>query len=122
MHKTAWWMIGAFSLALMAGPGHAQEAMKPQPVQIKLSEWTMGFKTLSVTGPAQFEVVNDGQYPHAFAIEGKLGGQDFEISTGVLKAGEKTTLTVALPKGSYNAYCPVGNHEERGMQGELIFK
>ncbi len=103
---------------------HAQQTTpaKPQVIQVKLNEWTMGLETMKVKGPVQFEVINAGKYPHALAIEGKIGDKDFEISTGWLKAGEKTTLMVNLPSGTYNSYCPVPGHEEKGMKSALTFE
>lgn len=95
---------------------------KPTVVQVKLNEWTMGLDAMKVKGPVQFEVVNDGKYPHALAIEGSIGGKDFELSTGWLKAGEKTTLLVNLPAGTYNSYCPVPGHEAKGMKSPLTFE
>ncbi|MGY2896239.1 plastocyanin/azurin family copper-binding protein [Deinococcus sp. UYEF24] len=122
--KTTMLVLSGLSLLLAAGPARAQgaDAAKPQVVQVKLNEWTMGLETMKVKGPVQFEVTNTGKYPHAMAIEGTLGGKPFEISTGWLKAGEKTTLTVNLPAGTYNSYCPVPGHEAKGMKSDLTFE
>ncbi|THF87456.1 hypothetical protein E7T09_09205 [Deinococcus sp. KSM4-11] len=77
---------------------------------------------MKVKGAVMFNVENAGKFPHALAIEGKIGGQDFEISTPVLKPGEKTTLMVKLPAGTYNIYCPVGKHEAQGMKADLVIE
>jgi uncharacterized cupredoxin-like copper-binding protein len=115
--------LAGLSLLLSALPVQAQgTAAKPTVIQVKLNEWTMGMETMKVKGPVTFEVTNTGKYPHALAIEGKMGDQDFEISTGWLKAGEKTTLIVHLPAGTYNAYCPVPGHEGKGMKSDLTFE
>lgn len=95
---------------------------KPAVVQVKLNEWTMGLDAMKVKGPVQFEVTNTGKYPHALAIEGTIGGEKFELSTGWLKPGEKTTLLVSLPAGTYNSYCPVPGHEAKGMKSPLTFE
>jgi uncharacterized cupredoxin-like copper-binding protein len=105
-----------------AAPAAPAAAAKPMVVKVNLNEWTMGMSDMKVKGPVSFEVVNDGKFPHALAIEGKIGDQSFELSTGWLKAGEKTTLTVNLPAGTYNAYCPVGEHESKGMKSDLTFE
>jgi len=119
-------VIGLVSgLALIASPVQAAAAAtpaKPAVVQVNLNEWTMGLDAIKVKGPVQFEVVNTGKYPHALAIEGTIGGKDFELSTGWLKAGEKTTLLVNLPAGTYNSYCPVPGHEAKGMKSPLTFE
>ena len=59
-----------------------------------------------------FDVVNEGQAPHALEIEG-VG----ESST--LAAGEREPLVVTLTPGAYDLYCPVGDHVERGMKLQI---
>jgi uncharacterized cupredoxin-like copper-binding protein len=119
-------VIAALSVLLSTSPAAAQtapaEAAKPTVIKVELNEWTMGMSDMKVKGAVSFEVVNVGKYPHALAIEGKIGDQDFEISTGWLKAGEKTILLVNLPAGTYNAYCPVPGHEGKGMKSDLTFE
>lgn len=111
-------MVGAQANSTSAQSGAAQV----QTVQVKLKEWTLGMQTVNIKGTAaRFEVENDGQYPHAFKLEGKLGNQNFEIATPVLRAGEKSVLLVKLPAGTYEADCPVGDHEERGMKNTVVF-
>jgi uncharacterized cupredoxin-like copper-binding protein len=39
--------------------------------------------------------------------------------TQALRRGERTTLTVRLAPGTYKWYCPVGDHERRGMTGRV---
>jgi plastocyanin len=62
-----------------------------------------------------FEATNDGQAPHALAVVGVAG----EARTQALRRGERTTLTVRLAPGTYKWYCPVGDHERRGMTGRV---
>jgi uncharacterized cupredoxin-like copper-binding protein len=70
---------------------------------------------LERAGTYAFKVVNEGSVGHALEIE----GEGIEEETEVLDAGEEATLTVELEEGSYKLYCPVGDHEERGMTGSL---
>ncbi len=122
---------GMLGVALLAGAVRAQGSgpstlraagAPAQTIQVKMKEWTLGMQTVTIKGStARFEVENDGQYPHAFKLEGKLGEQDFEIATPVLRAGEKSVLIVKLPPGTYEADCPVGDHEERGMKNTVVF-
>ena len=67
-------------------------------------------------GTVTFEVTNDGQAPHNLEVEGN--GIEAELEAD-LAAGESGTLTVDLQPGTYEWYCPVGNHAEMGMEGEL---
>ena len=111
--------VVGLSLAFAGGSVQAQDAAKPQVVQVKLSEWTMGMADTTVKGPAEFDVENAGKYPHVFTIQGKVGGKDVMVSSALLKPGEKTTLTISLPAGTYNVYCPLPGHAEQGMKSTL---
>jgi plastocyanin len=66
-------------------------------------------------GLIAFEATNDGQAPHALAIIGPAG----QARTQTLKPGERTTVEVRLPPGTYKWYCPVADHERRGMVGRV---
>lgn len=66
-------------------------------------------------GSNTFRFRNEGQAPHALEIE----GQGIEEASDVIQTGESTELTVDLEPGRYVIYCPVGDHRERGMEGEL---
>lgn len=114
-------VAGGFVLLPGTPPAFAQED-EAQRVQVSLKEWTLGFKDITLKGgKARFEIVNDGTHEHAFEIEGKIDGEEVEIATPHLKPGERTTLIVALPRGEYQAYCPVDKHDEKGMIGTVTF-
>ncbi|HKH40794.1 MAG TPA: cupredoxin domain-containing protein [Solirubrobacterales bacterium] len=67
-------------------------------------------------GTVTFNVTNDGQAPHALEVEGP--GE--EVETETLSGGGSEKLTVDLSKpGTYEMYCPVGNHREMGMEGQV---
>ncbi|WP_407542174.1 plastocyanin/azurin family copper-binding protein (plasmid) [Deinococcus radiomollis] len=108
-----------FSLLFVGGQVQAQGAAKPQVVAVKLSEWTMGMMDMKVKGPVQFDIVNEGKYPHVFTLEGKIGDQSIAVSSILLKANEKTSLTLSLPAGTYTVYCPLPGHADKGMKGTL---
>lgn len=63
---------------------------------------------------------NAGNAPDAMAIRGPgiSGGQHFETING----REKTRFTVTLQPGSYEVWCPVGNHRAQGMETTLAVK
>ncbi|PNY79828.1 plastocyanin/azurin family copper-binding protein [Deinococcus koreensis] len=100
----------------------AQAVAKPTEITMKLNEWTMGMDMpdMKVKGAVTFNLENVGKFPHTLAIRGKIGDKDIMISSAVLKAGEKTSLTVTLPAGTYTTYCPVGKHEAQGMKADLV--
>jgi uncharacterized cupredoxin-like copper-binding protein len=66
-------------------------------------------------GVIAFAAANDGQVPHALEVEGPSG----EVETPTLDPGEAATVRIDLPPGSYKWYCPVGDHEQRGMAGRV---
>jgi len=66
-------------------------------------------------GLVAFEATNDGQSLHALAVIGPAG----QARTQTLRPGERTTVEVRLPPGTYKWYCPVDDHERRGMVGRV---
>jgi plastocyanin len=101
---------------LLCSPAIAQEL---EPVEVKLNEWDLGFKEVTVEEKARFEIENIGAVEHAFEVEGESGGQKVEIKSPTLKPGEKTVLEVELPAGTYEAYCPLHDHRDKGMAGAV---
>ena len=61
---------------------------------------------------------NASQVPHAVEIEGN--GVEEEGQT--VGKGGKSTATADLKAGTYDFYCPVGNHRAQGMEGKLTVK
>jgi len=85
---------------------------------IQVSATDFAFEPASITasdGNLTFELTNDGGAPHALAIEGN--GVDEESET--INGGDSTTFEVSLEDGTYEIYCPVGDHKDRGMVGTL---
>lgn len=87
-------------------------------VEIRETEFalTPDSVTLDAAGTYTLRAVNDGSVDHALEIEGN--GVDDETET--LAAGESGELTVELREGTYELYCPVGNHKEQGMVGRVV--
>ena len=110
-------VVGLLVMALAAGPAYAQ-----QTVTLRASEFM--FEPSSITVPAgrpvTFMVENVGQFPHDLHIEGH--GVVFEVvgGGGNVAAGQSAsgTTTFTTP-GTYEFWCPVGNHRDRGMVGTL---
>jgi uncharacterized cupredoxin-like copper-binding protein len=72
------------------------------------------------SGNVTFNLKNQGQAPHSLEIE-DVNGQDQEIE-GDVAPGQSGTLTVNLPPGKYEFYCPVANHKDMGMEGDVTVK
>jgi uncharacterized cupredoxin-like copper-binding protein len=67
------------------------------------------------SGTVTFEVKNSGATVHALEVE----GAGVEEATGNMDPGASKTLKVDLKPGKYELYCPVGNHRDQGMEGEI---
>ena len=68
-------------------------------------------------GAVQFRVTNDGGTVHALEVEGPTG----EFETEEIQPGDAVTLKADVSQaGTYKLYCPVGDHEDRGMVGKLV--
>jgi uncharacterized cupredoxin-like copper-binding protein len=72
--------------------------------------------TVSKTGEVTFTVANTGRYPHALEVE----GNGAEARTPTIEPGKTATLKVDLKKdGTYDWYCPVDGHRQKGMEGKV---
>ena len=86
-------------------------------VAVSLTEYELTPPTPRVgqAGMITFAVANDGDVRHALAVEGPVG----DVRTRALRPGERTTIKLPLPPGSYRWYCPLANHERLGMAGRV---
>jgi plastocyanin len=115
--------LAALALALAGcggddGDGSGASTEAPlKTVTISETEYKLDPSTVSVdkSGTYAFAVVNKGQVAHALEVE----GGDIEEETDTIEPGERATLTVKLDGGSYELYCPVDGHADKGMKGEL---
>ena len=132
-------IVGAYFY--LAGPGYGAPEEAPQPatpqaqeaaetpkaegevmeIKIRLYEW--GIEPNEIRIPpgttVRFVIVNEGRYTHAFDVErGDIG---FKASSQTLAPGQETTLEVTFEEpGTYEIYCPIGNHRAFGMEGVII--
>jgi uncharacterized cupredoxin-like copper-binding protein len=72
------------------------------------------------SGNVTFTEKNAGGVTHSLEIE-NVNGQDKELE-GSVAAGQTGTLTVNLKPGKYEFYCPIDNHKQMGMTGEITVK
>src|SRR5918994_778501 len=83
-----------------------------ETVAVSLMEFAIDMPSELPAGPTTFEITNDGTIEHNFEVEGQ--GIEEELPEN-LAPGATGTLTVDLAPGTYEVYCPVGNHENLGM-------
>ena len=71
-------------------------------------------------GEVTFDVTNDGKTLHNLEVEGPSGEAELPED---LQPGDAGSLAVDLSEpGTYKFYCPVGNHEDLGMVGDVTVK
>ena len=99
-----------------AGGGGGGQSVNLTAIDYKFNPSDESVKSGNVT----FNLTNDGQQPHSLEIE-DVNGQDQELE-GDVSPGHSGQLTVNLPPGKYEFYCPVDNHKELGMEGEITVK
>jgi plastocyanin len=76
---------------------------------------TLPSNTMKV-GSYTFKVTNKGQFPHNLTIDGP-GVQD--MATPTLSPGSSGDVTVNLQKGTYEFYCSVDSHKDKGMDNKV---
>ncbi|MDQ4100049.1 MAG: cupredoxin domain-containing protein [Chloroflexota bacterium] len=120
---TSLWLAGGAWAQQGSKPERHGDQSSPQVVQANLHEWSLGLEGRVVVpgNDAKFEIRNTGSVPHSFELEGKIAGHEVEVVSSVLQPGQSTSLTVRLPAGEYTAYCPIGNHREKGMVATIVF-
>lgn len=94
-------------------PSETETSMNGMQTEVSLTDFRVELAEQALMpGTYSFDVSNDGDAPHALEIE----GQGIDETTKTLEAGQRETLTVDLPEGTYTFYCPVGNHRAQGME------
>jgi uncharacterized cupredoxin-like copper-binding protein len=106
-------------------PGGVIKTVTIKEVDFELSPSSV---TLNKPGTYSFKAENDGATQHSLEIEGKglksAGGQVDEAKLKqVLNPGQSGVLRVTFQKlGTYVMYCPIDEHEQLGMKGEVVLK
>jgi uncharacterized cupredoxin-like copper-binding protein len=89
------------------------------PVEVELAEYKIAMPAEIPSGLIFFNVINRGTMQHNLRIKGQ--GIDRKLRAD-LKPGEKRTLQMDLKQGIYLAYCPVDDHQSKGMFLQLNVK
>lgn len=116
--RRAWAMPLLPVLALACGEG-SPEATGPPDERVEIEATSYAYAPARVTvgpGTVRFVIHNAATIVHGFEVEGR--GLEEEIDE--IPAGATDSLTVVLDEtGTYEIYCPVDDHEQRGMTGTL---
>jgi uncharacterized cupredoxin-like copper-binding protein len=107
---------GTLTAAQTSTPTATTPASGRSAVALSATEFKFTPSAVKVrSGKSTFELRNDGGAPHALEIE----GNGVEEKTPVIEAGQSASLAVNLKPGKYEMYCPVGNHRQMGMEGQV---
>jgi plastocyanin len=104
---------GSYGPASPSGAGSGATT----PVTVTATEFRLSLPSTHLApGTYAFTMDNAGHATHAIEIRGP--GVDGQMS-GTAGPGGTATLTVTLQPGTYELWCPVGNHRAEGMQTTL---
>jgi plastocyanin len=116
MGRLAFLLVAA-GLLVLGGGAAAVYAQTTSTVVMREFEFDPANVRVS-PGRVTFTLENAGQFPHNLHIEGN--GVSVDVKTdGPIAGGESFTGAVTLPAGTYETWCPVDAHRERGMVGSL---
>ena len=105
-------------VALAACEGAAEDSgAVAERVEIEATSYSYSPATITVpAGRIRFVIHNAADIVHGFEVE----GQGMEEEIGKIQLGTSDSLTVTFEEpGTYEIYCPVEDHEQRGMIGTL---
>jgi uncharacterized cupredoxin-like copper-binding protein len=107
--------------ATTSAPAEPTTATSPSPavtatrVTAELTEFSIGLSQQAFApGPYEFVAEEQGQFPHALSIEGP--GVESASTSAIDPGGDSQSLNVTLQPGTYEVWCPVGNHRAQGME------
>lgn len=96
-----------------------EEAGGPPSERVEIEATSYAYTPAEVVvgpGTVRFVVHNASDIIHGFEVE----GHGIEEEIGEIVPGGTDSLTVRLEEpGTYEIYCPVDDHEQRGMTGTL---
>lgn len=99
-------------LSACSGDGFTEELVMSDfaytPADIVLPADTPGNELL---------LVNDGEVPHDFSVEGLP--DDILVHLSVFEGHSLAYPLPSMPAGTYTIYCALEGHREAGMQGTL---
>jgi plastocyanin len=100
-----------------AGPVERADARAVAVADVSLVDYALDVAGSRVArdGLIAFVATNDGLVRHALAVDGPAG----QVRTAALRPGQRASFTVRLPPGTYKWYCPLADHERRGMTGRV---
>ena len=109
---------GPTTTSSSGGSGGGSGGTPVRTIRIVEKEYSLSPGSVSISKPGLYVIqgVNQGTISHGIAIE----GNGIDTDGSIVSPGGTSTVRVTISKpGSYELYCPVGNHKEMGMEGHL---
>ena len=109
---------GSTASTAPSGSGGAGGGVPVKTIRIVEKEYSLSPSSISISKPGLYVLqgVNQGTISHGIAIE----GNGLDMDGPIVSPGQTSTVRVTISRGgSYEVYCPVGNHKEMGMEGHL---
>lgn len=92
-----------------------------RPITAELTEYDIELSETNLrAGTYTFIVQEKGEAPHAISVSGP--GLDTATSDTLNPGDPDAELTVELTDGTYELWCPVGNHRSLGMDTTITVK
>ena len=111
--------------ASSARPNVATVDPRARGLEVGFGEWAVVPEASVIRpGDVTFVVRNGGSLTHGFEVEreGANGEDEFEVEGPEFGAGETVRISATLPPGTYEVYCYIGDHEDRGMVTRLVVR
>lgn len=108
--------------ALAAGPLMAQaQDTSVQKVTLTATDYAFSPSTIHATAgrPLEITLVNKGSHVHGLRLVLSFGEQPFPENVPE-NASQSATFDDLGAPGRYRFYCPVEDHDSRGMHGTLV--
>ena len=109
---------GSSASTASSGSSGSGGAAPVKTIRIVEKEYSLSPSSVSISKPGLYVLqgVNLGTISHGLAIE----GNGIDMRGPIVSPGATSTVRVTISKGgSYEIYCPVGNHKQMGMEGHL---
>ena len=116
---------------ISSGSAPSQPGGEARMIHVALNEYRIDLGDTLPAGRVKFHVMNSGSLPHSFGVRSSSAAGAPGASTDAydrslaspLQPGQMGTLEVDLEPGSYEAYCPVGDHaSSHGMTKTFMVK
>ena len=84
-------------------------------IEVILTDYEIQMPDSIFAGNTVFQIINKGEMAHSFAIRGVDAEELVTELDTKLEPGASAVMEVALETGSYDVFCPIGDHDDRGM-------